>query len=140
MTWKKALKKHLNSPVQTTDEHELAERRSGHVEQLRLVMRIIARVFREAHGEMLAVNRRATFEFGPDLHGLVLDGRRLEVRLVDDGDSQAIAVRRYGAPDSLLWFRDGSLVDQKGTRVLSVDAYFGWQVLELVAPGSSQTH
>lgn len=139
MSWKKALRRHLNSPEHDRPEHEDAERRSAHVEELRLVMRIIARVFREAHGELLAANRRVMFEFGPELHGLVLDGRRLEVRLVDDDDqSQAIAVRRFGAPPSVLRFRDGALVDEQGTRVLSVDAHFGWLVLDLVSPGASE--
>ncbi|MGV3621258.1 MAG: hypothetical protein ACO1OB_10595 [Archangium sp.] len=141
MTWKDALRKHLNSPASsTTDDQELAERRSGQLEHLRLIMRIVARVLREAHSELLVVNRRATFEYGHELTGLVLDGRRLEVRLVDEPGSEAIAVRRHGASDSLLWLRDGSLVDEKGTRILSPEAYFGWLVLDLVVPGSAQAH
>lgn len=133
MTWKEALRKHLNSPEQdTTDEQALAESRSGQREQLRLVMRIVARVFQEAHAELTRANRHSMFEFGSELHGLVLDARRLEVTLVDD--AQCIAVRREHGQVALLRFEDGSLVDEKNVRVLSADAYFGWLVLDLVTP------
>lgn len=131
MSWKDTLRKHLKTPNQTTSaspENTAHETRARQTAHLRAAMRAASTACLEAHALLVEANRHSTFEHGDELHGLVLDGRRLEVTLADD----TIVVRREYGPVAKLRVEETALVDERGTRLLFAEEYFGSLVLDLV--------